>query len=352
MAVVSPFADETPKSITRFITVSLLLYAVAVLILLNWKTAWDHQLLPLYVLQGIMFITAAGAMLGGMAFNFRVWSFILGQNCCLGLCATAGCFLPGAFILFYAIGTASPVLFEWEFMEIEPIHYVDLCSTAEWKDFKGGIYFEGGALTQDDSMPPVIKLDIQQCIWVEPNNPDVRSGYWTPCFARLRPVFTCDPRLSKTCTNPRACAWAITASEASEQSEPDPPKAPDCGTPGVCGMVYRMNFFMPFMSANSTSMKTFHQLLETLGRRFPGSLTADSPLLILANPAELKRAGGEAVERFYKLLIVYVPLGAVLGLLVAAARAMASWQTSESTQTDTADDSVTPGSPTLKNHSD
>ena len=48
-------------------------------------------------------------------------------------------------------------------MEIEPLHDVDLCSTAGWKDFKGGIYFEDGALTQDERMPPVIKLDIQQC---------------------------------------------------------------------------------------------------------------------------------------------------------------------------------------------
>ena len=170
-------------------------------------------------------------------------------------------------------------------------------------------------------------------------------------FARLRPVFNCDPRLSKTCTTPRACAWAITASEDSEVvRRPDPPKAADCGTPGVCGLVFGMNFFMPAMAANSTNMKTFHQLLQTAGRQFPGNLTADSPLLALANPAELRRASEEAVERFYKLLIVYVPLGAFLGLLVAAVRA--SWQTGESTQTDTEDDSTAFGSPFLKYHHD
>ncbi|CAE7555637.1 unnamed protein product [Symbiodinium sp. CCMP2456] len=170
-----------------------------------------------------------------------------------------------------------------EIAALQPLQEVSLCSMQTWENFEGGIYFEDGTLMQGGHMPKATRIDIPECYrvvsWQMPS-----SSRTYACHVLARPIFNCDPGNSSSCPTPRACAWAITGVEEEEFSsskEGDPlvaPTAPDCGTSGLCGMVFNFRFFMNHLGRNPEAMDTLRSALETASAQLPGNLNGASPL--------------------------------------------------------------------------
>lgn len=198
----------------------------------------------------------------------------------------------------------------------QPLRQVDVCDVEEWKDFRGSIYFQNGALTQHGRTMPAFPINITACFAIAGGHqPDLQED----CHFMVRPVFQCDDDgpdggLPLSCVAPRACAWAITANTS---NMPQPPQTPGCSTSGLCGFVTDLKQLMPGMLHVNASMSPFEDALETAGRHFPG-LTAESPLLYLVNPVEVTGSLGAWVPIYYVLLFIYVPFGTLLAWLQPA----------------------------------
>ncbi|CAE7248915.1 unnamed protein product, partial [Symbiodinium necroappetens] len=186
-----------------------------------------------------------------------------------------------------AVGKNGHCLRFWE--GSQPLRQVDVCDVEEWKDFRGSIYFQNGALTQHGRTMPAFPINITACFAIAGGHqPDLQED----CYFMVRPVFQCDDEgpdggLPLSCVAPHACAWAITANTSS--------------------MPQHVN----------ASMSAFEDALETAGRHFPG-LTAESPLLYLVNPVEVTGSLGAWVPIYYVLLFIYVPFGTLLAWLQPA----------------------------------
>ncbi|CAE7740668.1 unnamed protein product, partial [Symbiodinium pilosum] len=174
----------------------------------------------------------------------------------------------------------SPVQRYWEIESVEPLRHVGLCASS-WHDFQGSIYFRDGTLHEHGQLPEAKSIEIARCY--DEHHKNAPPTYYN-CKFRARPVFQCDSHdsyseMSDTCMQPRACAWAITASTS---EWPLPPETPDCGkrSQGLCGFVTDMTKLIPKMMENSTSMDAFHDAMQAAAANFSG-LTSESPLLSL-----------------------------------------------------------------------
>ena len=61
----------------------------------------------------------------------------------------------------------------------------------------------------------------------------------------------------------------------------------------------------------------FHDVLQEAAERFAGNLTAQSPLLSLANPKQAIASLGARLPLFVLLLFLFMPFGAISAILVA-----------------------------------
>ncbi|CAE7806269.1 unnamed protein product [Symbiodinium sp. CCMP2592] len=253
---------------------------------------------------------------GGLGFNFLTWGLIfmaLGDSPVGGCCACP-CFFVCAFVLYLASGTGSPVLRSWQIDSLKPLEHVGIC-TEEWRDFQGSIYFEDGSLAEDHHMPRAIPINITHCYAERQKG---RVTEWRDCHFMVRPVFQCDVSpfyaVSDACTEPRACAWAITGSI---WEVPAPPEKPECRPGrGLCGFMMTPEMFAPMITDESKD--TFHKELQAAGKEFPGNLTGTSPLLSLVNPKQEAASLRWWRPVYYLLIFLYVPFGALVALLVAA----------------------------------
>ena len=295
-----------------------------------WRAAYERS-----EVTGMLILmpSIVAFSLGGLFFNVRTWGFVGkalvsdAAGTVMAACSFFACLLVALVVLMFAAAEQSPASLYWEFEGIK--RDVSLCSTEEWKDYKGGIYFQDGALTEHGHTTQALHISISPCyVRVEGSDVTVDEIYYN-CYFAVRPIFQCDSSsaldVSDACISPRACAWAITSGEGEDGTRApplEPPKAPDCGTSGarLCGEVFRLKKFMREMAAQPKSIEAFYRALQTAGRQLPGNLTEESPLLFLTNPEEQLANVRPLAGFYYFLLLIYVPFSAVVGLLVLARR--------------------------------
>ena len=263
--------------------------------------------------------------LGGLLFNVVAWSAICLSLCNRprGMCCAFPCFAVAFGVLTLSIGMNSPLPWYWEIERSQVLRHVSVCDSKQWKDSTGPIYFRDGALTQHGQMPKAVPINITHC-WEKTLKP-LKIGsrkQWLNCYFMVQPVFQCDysglpsPLMSDACTEPQACAWAVTsAASLGFVNFPEAPKVPDCGKPGLCGFATHLLFHYPEVKQDS-SIDAFHAELQAAARQYSVDLTAESPLLHLVNPAEEAAALGAVAPIFYLLLLLYMPFGAICAFLL------------------------------------
>ena len=111
----------------------------------------------------------------------------------------------------------------WELERLWRLDHVGLC-TNEWRDFKGSIYFDDGALTHGE-IPQTTAVDISECF---SEGEDLIHS----CHFLVQPVFQCTAATAQldvpdSYTDPQPCAWAVTASI---DKVPLRPQLPECGS--------------------------------------------------------------------------------------------------------------------------
>ena len=159
----------------------------------------------------------------------------------------------------------------WELERLWRLDHVGLC-TNEWRDFKGSIYFDDGALTHGE-IPQTTAVDISECF---SEGEDLIHSCHFLCSLYFNaplppPSWTC---LIHALIRNRAPGLSLQASTRFHC---------DLNFLSVAaeGFVEQL---MPAMTWNRESMDMFHDVLQEAAKRFAGNLTAQSPLLPLANP--------------------------------------------------------------------
>ena len=319
--------DDPPWKWAIFSVVGLLAYVVLGVSLAYWYPVVD---MSHWIAAGLLVILVIGLLFGGCLFNGLIWTYvgkgIFGPsfNDCHTCCVCSfPCFICFGVLLAGATAITSPIEIYREVAGLEPLQHVSLCGKQTWEGFYGGIYFEDGTLTQSGHMPEATRIDIPECYRVVSKKfPSISHTY--ACHVVLRPVFNCDPENS-LCPKPRACAWAMTGVEEDRFSVgkmAEAPTTPECGgSSEICGMQFNFRFFMTHLARNPEAMDTVRSALKISGAQFPASnLTADSPMLMLVNPAQFRADILYKLNNYWICWFLFIPCGAISGFLVAACK--------------------------------